>query len=376
MRIARLVLAVTAAAFVSAGVSLPVSAKEYKYGSFSPPKAGVPNMSFNRFNAEVKEKTKGAISFRLFAGGSLVGPRDTLSGIRDGIVDAGFVVPAFVVSSLPHVNMIPDLLSFAEDARQTTGAVAETLLLHCPECQADYRKMGAISLGGMGSQSYILQCAKPVHAFSDIRGMKVRVAGSASGRWVQAMGAVPVGGMPPPDIVTGMQRGQVDCAIAIPEWLSGFSIADAAKEIVTMPQGNYHGTSTMTFSLKLWDGLTRDQKQIFLHAAANALAKGTIENAYVEPKKVTEPLIKKRGIEEWPGDDAMRAAWKKFLAGEKAAAIEGAVKRGIDRAVATRVMESHLKALAKWKKIGEEVGLDGDKLADKMWQEVFSKVKL
>ena len=110
-------------------------------------------------------------------------------------------------------------------------------------------------------------------------------------------------------------------------------------------------------------------------AAANALARGTIENAFVEPRKVIDPLIEKRHIKKWPGDDAMKAAWDKFLSGEKEAAIDGAVKRGIDRAVATRVIESHLAALEKWKKIGEEVGTDGDKLAEKMWDEVYSKVK-
>jgi TRAP-type C4-dicarboxylate transport system substrate-binding protein len=376
MNLHKSIWAAAAAVALALAIGAPPSvAKEYKYGQFSPPKANVPNLSINRFNKEVSAKTNGAVSFKIFAGGSLVGPRNTLSGIRDGIVDAGFVVPAFVVSETPHVNLMPDLLSFGVDARQTAAANAETLLLDCPECEQDYAKMGAISLGGMGSNPYILQCAKPISKFQDLKGMKVRVAGSASGRWVDAMGAVPVSGMPPPDIVTGLQRGQVDCAIAIPSWLRGFSMADGVKQLVTMPQGNYHGTSTLTFSLNLWNGLTHDQKGIFLKAAANALAKGTIENAYVVPPRDVEPLIKKKHITKWPGDDDMHAAWTKFLKGEVEAAIVGAKKRGIKEDVARRILTAHHKNLEKWKNIGDKVGTDGDKFAQVMWDEIFSKVK-
>ncbi|NQV57399.1 MAG: hypothetical protein HQ503_16180 [Rhodospirillales bacterium] len=377
MRLHRLIssLAAVAAIAVLAVGAGPASAEVYKYGSFAPPKANVPNLSFKPFVKEVKKKTGGKIDFRLFAASSLVGPRNTLSGIRDRIVEGGFVVPAFVVSSLPHVNLIPDLLSFASDAKQTAGAGAETLLLGCPECLGDYAKMNTILLGGMGSNPYMLQCAKPVSNFADLTGKKIRVAGAASGRWVKAMGAVAVGGIPPPDIVVGMQRGQVDCAIAIPSWLKGFSLADGVKQLVTMPQGSYHGTAAFAFNRDFYNGLSRSEKGIFVRAAANAIAKGTIENAYILPSKDIAPLIKKKKIAKWPGDAGLKGAWGKFLSGEVEAVIAGAQKRGIKEDVARRVVETHLANLKKWKKISDEVGLDKAKYAQALWDNVFSKVK-
>ncbi|MAF48513.1 MAG: hypothetical protein CMM10_09630 [Rhodospirillaceae bacterium] len=366
--------AIAALALLAAGAG-PSAAKTYKYGSFSPPKANTPNLAIKPFFKEVKEKTNGKIQFRLFAGGSLVGPRNTLPGIRDRIVEAGFVVPAFVVSSLPHVNLIPDLLSFAEGGNQVAGAVVETMLLGCPECIEDYAKMNAIHLGGMGSMPYWLQCAKPVKKFSDLKGYKVRVAGAASGRWVKFMGGVAVGGMPPPDIVTGLQRGQVDCAIAIMSWLKGFSLADGVKQVITMPQGAYHGVASYVFNLDFWNGLTRKEKGIFIEAISKSLASATIDNTYNLPEKVVGPLMKKKKITRWPGDAAMKSAWKDFQKGEKAAVIAGAVKRGIKKETAERIVNVHLANLKKWGKMSKEIGTDKKKLAQALWDHVFSKVK-
>lgn len=375
MQTKRIALAACAAATLAwAGVATPASAKVYKWGTFTPPQSEVPRMVMKMFNDEVKAKTNGAVEFKLYTGGSLVGPRDTLSGIRDGIVDGGFIVPAFVVSSLPNQNMISDSASFVSDAVTAAGAAAQTMMLDCPECQGDFHKMGSITLGGMGLNAYIIQCGKPVNAIEDFKGLKIRVAISASGRWVQHLGAVPVGGMPPTDIVTAMQRGQIDCAVALPSWLYTFSLADSVKHIVTMPQGNAHGTSGLVFSLRLWDSLSRDQKQVLLHAAPKAIAHATIETEYVTPKTKLEPVIKKHHITEWKGDAKLRASWTEFMKGEKEATIGIAVKRGIDKAVATRVIEKHIANAAKWKKIADEVGSDEKKFADALWKEIYSKV--
>ena len=346
MQTKRIALAAFAAAILAwAGVATPVSAKVYKWGTFTPPQSEVPRMVMKMFNDEVKKKTHGAVEFQLFTGGSLVGPRDTLSGIRDGIVDGGFIVPAFVVSSLPNQNMISDSASFVSDAVTAAGAAAQTMMLDCPECQGDFHKMGSITLGGMGLNAYILQCRKPVNAIEDLKGLKIRVAISASGRWVQHLGAVPVGGMPPTDIVT-------------------------------MPQGNAHGNSELVFSLRMWDGLTREQKNIMLRAAPGAISHGTIQSTQIEPKTKIDPVIKKKGIKEWPGDAKLHAAWDDFVKGEKQACIDLAVKRGIDRAVATRIVERHIADTKKWLKIANDVGTDEDKFADALWNEIYSKVKL
>jgi len=371
----RFAILLVAASMMFASGSEIVAAKEYRYASMMPPKDAANKVAMAEFVKEVKKKTGGAIDIKVFPGGSLLGARNTLSGIRDGVVEGGFVVPAFVVSSLPHHNLVPDMLSFATDPVQALGAGNQTLLLDCPECIADSAKMNSINFGGYGAQAYWLQCSKPITKFSDLKGKKIRVAGASSGRWVKAMGAVPVSGMPPPQIVTGMQRGQIDCAMAIPGWLLAVSMKDSVKHVITLPQGTYHGLGIFTFNLAFWNGLTRDHKGIFLRAITNALASSTIVAGYNNPKTLIDPIIKNKKITKWAGDAALKSAWGKFLKAEIPAIIAGAVKRGIKKETAQRIVKVHRANLDKWAAISKEVGQDRQKLATVLWDNIYSKVK-
>lgn len=348
---------------------------ELKYATFEPPKADVPRLVVTPFAEDVAAKTKGAVTLRMFTAGSLLGARDTLPGIRDGIANVGFIVPAFVVSSLPHVNLIPDLLSFADDAKQVAGATVETLLLNCPECRQDYAKMKAVNLGTYGHNPYWLQCRQPIERIAELAGKKVRVAGATSGRWVKALGAVAVGGMPPPEIVTGMQRGLVDCAIAVPNWLRAMSLQDAVKQVITSPNGTYHGLGVFIFGQAAWKSISPDNKKLVLRAIADATARGTIQGAYFDEPKLVAGIIKSKKIRSWDGGAEFKAAWKKFLANEITEVIAGAEKRGIPKDVAERIVKTHLAALEKWKKISAEVGNDKAKFAQALWDNVYSKLK-
>lgn len=370
----RLLLPGLGALLVALSAATGASAQELTYATFEPPKADIPRLIITPFAEDVAAKTNGEVTFNVITGGSLLGAPDTLAGIRDGIADAGFVVPAFVVSSLPHVNLVPDLLSFADDAKQVAGATLETLLLNCPECQQDYAKMGAVNLGTYGHNPYWILCSSPVESIADLEGKKIRVSSAPSGRWIDALGAVAVSGMPPPEIVTGMQRGQVDCAITVPNWLRAMSLEDAVEQVITFPNGTYHGLGVFVFNKDSWDSISPENKQIVLRAIADATAAGTIQGAYFDEPALVNQIIADKGIASWDGGDEFPAAWEEFRAGEIDAVIAGAEKRGIDKEVAQRIVETHLAALEKWKKISDEVGDDKEKFAQALWDEVYSKL--
>ena len=350
------------------------AAKEFKYATFTPPKSDVPRLAVPPFAKYVTEKTNGAITWRIFAGGSLLGARATLDGIRDGIADGGFIVPTFQISALPHVNLVPDLIAFAEDPVQAAGAGNETHILDCPECVEDYAKMNAINFGSFGTSSYWLQCAKPIAGLADLSNRKIRVTGSSAGRWVSALGATPVA-IPPTEIAPAMQRGQVDCAIAIPYWLRGFSLKDSVRHIIDDPQGSFHGHGIFVFNRKMWDGLTREQKAIYLRGVAKGVANATIQGALFDEPKVVDDAVKKQHIEIKHGDAEFKAAWAKHKAGEVAAVLAGAEKRGIKKEVAERVVKAHIANLEKWMEISKKVGKDKAKFEQALWDEIYSKVK-
>ena len=352
----------------------PVIAEEFKFAAFPPPKALGVRLGVRPFAKEVAQHTDGKIQFKIFAGGSLLGARDTLTGIRDGKAEAGFVVPAFVGDALPHVNLIPGLLAFASDTKQATGAAIETLLLHCPECEQDYATMNAVYLGGAAASPYWLQCAQSLEKPVDLQGKTVRIAGAASSRWVKALGGEPRG-MPPGKIVPSMQQGNLDCAIALPGWLRSFKLQDVIRQVVTYPQGVYHGLGYFVFHRPFWEGRSSDEKRVFLKAIAKAAAASAIQGRYIEESKVVDEIIKAKGIKVSEGGPGFEQAWQEFLKGEVEAVITASAQRGIPEDVARRIVNAHVANLKKWAKISEEVGLDKEKFEQALWEHVYSKVK-
>ena len=149
--------------------AIPASAEELKLASFTPAVAPPVRLGLATFAREFDHRTDGRFQFEIVADGTLLGPRDTLMGIGEGKAHGGFVVPSFAVDALPHVNLIPGLLSFAKDAKQATGAAIETLLLDCAECQRDYSNSNAVYLGGSAAGPYWLQCAHTLENPADLR---------------------------------------------------------------------------------------------------------------------------------------------------------------------------------------------------------------
>src|SRR5690606_2931891 len=104
--------------------------------------------------------SKGDLTMKVLAGGQVVSLPNTLANLRDGTVDAGFVVPTFTRKELKHVNVIYDTEVFGTDPAAITGAANETVLLNCPDCLADFRNNRAVYLGSFGNNDKGLICRK------------------------------------------------------------------------------------------------------------------------------------------------------------------------------------------------------------------------
>lgn len=56
----------------------------------------------------IKEQTGGETEIKIYAG-SLLNFTETFTGLRDGIADSGFVVPAYHRAELPYANLLSDM---------------------------------------------------------------------------------------------------------------------------------------------------------------------------------------------------------------------------------------------------------------------------
>ena len=158
-------LAMTAAAILTGTAG--ASAKELVYGSGIPAKSDQMGVGMKTYTEDLAKASNGTLTMKVLAGGQVVSLYNTLAALRDGTIDAGFIVPTFTRKELKHVNVIYDTEIFGADPAAITGAANETLLLNCPTCMKDFRDNRSVYLASFGNNQKGLVCRKEVKTLAE-----------------------------------------------------------------------------------------------------------------------------------------------------------------------------------------------------------------
>ena len=211
-------------------------ARELTFGSWTPPRDAFNTKTLPAVFEQIKQDTKGSITWKLIAGGALLDARGTVPGVKDGLADAGLGIAPYVPNLLPATNLIFSTQVWGGDVVAATGAAVETAILHCQECLDEHKAQNALPLGGFTASAYVPMCRDNVKSLADLKGRKVRA--SAGGvALMEALGAVPVA-MDPGSATTALQRGTIDCVHGDPQWLEGFGYMDVTKSVLMHPHGD------------------------------------------------------------------------------------------------------------------------------------------
>lgn len=361
--------------FALAGVALAlqsasVAAEEITYNTFMPPLATETTQAQDFFT-ELSEATGGKLGGNVFVGGQMLGGQATLGGIRDGVVDAGFIVPTLNSSEIPHVAMLPELLPFASNFWAASGATNETMMLDCAECIEDLDRQNTVWLGGHAASPWYLMCSSPVREFGDLAGKKIRVTGGFATRMIDALGGVAVS-MPASDVGPALQQGQVDCAVGNLAWLDTLGLIDSVKGIVDQPIGSYHGLGEFIFNKDALSRLGDAERQTMMSLIPKRIAQ--ITETYAQQEAAARKAAEEKGITFWKPDEAFNSAMEKFRSGELDAVAKDIVSQGGSQN-AREIVQSHIDNLEKWNGLVEGVEGDPEAFAALLEKEVFSKVK-
>ena len=88
---------VLAAGLIAAGNA---AALELKASHYLPPKHPIV-ISYQAFAKALEKESNGDVKVRIFGGGSLLGAKATVDGVRDGVADIGFVVNTYYPAQFP-----------------------------------------------------------------------------------------------------------------------------------------------------------------------------------------------------------------------------------------------------------------------------------
>lgn len=298
----------------------------------------------------------------------------TLGQMKDalltGLVDVGNLLPLYFPAELPNFALAGELSLSGTDPHAMGAALTE-YTVNCESCQSEMSKFGVVYLGSGSSDPYVLLTTKPVASADDVKGLRLRSGGSPFSRWAENFGAVPVA-IGVGDTFEAMSQGTIDGSMASIGDLLSFRLVELTKQVTAVPLGTYFSTSNFATAKNTWASLSADERTALLKAANRANADFTNRWGYEFPK-IAEKAAQDAGITFAEADPAFAKAAEDFAVADRDTAAKISAERFGMTDAADRVAE-FIKLVDKWQKISEEVDHDPAAMADRVWDEVWSKV--
>lgn len=325
---------------------------------------------FDAYIDAVEKESDGAIKFEPYPGGSLLSLKATLTGIRDGIADAGTYIMAYWPSEFPHGKLIADLALMSKSAPGTAGAVAEFFLLKCGECQREFKQNKMVFIAPFSTPPYRLISNEKITHVEDLKGKKIRVGGSVWARWAEKFGAIPVS-IPGVESYEAMSQGQINATIASGAYLKSLSMWEVADNMTMVDLGTFHSAADVGFGLSQWSGYSEDVRRILLMNGPVAMTEATVK--YVEDDLEAEKEAPKHDVSlNQPADDLSSATRQFIEADLKHIQTEAEEEFGVENA--GEKIRIYQDLLAKWNDLTAPIGLDRDKLTELYRREIYEKL--
>lgn len=268
MQLAHLRAATVAGAFLCAGAAQAVT--ELNASTWFPEGHPYVKQGYRQLAERVAKASNGDLKINVFAGGSLLPANAHLSGLRDGVADITYHAGTYTPSDLPEDNVLSMLsITMKDDAMAVTFAVTD-FYANDPEMKALWNKQKIVFLGGYSTAGYNLLCNKPVEKLADLKGLKLRSPGPVQSDWMRTVGATPVN-VPSTEMFTGLDKGQLDCAVIVASELKARSIWDVAKFANMANLGPFYSGWMHAMNGATWRKLTPAHRRIVLDAIPDAL---------------------------------------------------------------------------------------------------------
>ena len=353
-----------------ATVGLGAAADTYQASTWLEPSHILTKDAYVPYLAEIKAATEDGIDFELYTSGALVPAQTTLSGVGDGVAQLGLVAAAYTPSELPLSGMINDLAFTATDSLATALAFTEIAMTN-QRFIDEYGQHGTVVLGAYSTPTYLFACMSDITSTDNIRGKKIRTAGTAQNEWISSLGAVPVS-VPSTDIYSGLERGSIDCTLGDATNLeNGPKFGEVTRTVTLLDQGTSLGM-TYVYNKSFWNEIGPEARRKILDLTARGVALTQI--SYEAAVQDSLEKTRARGTAFNEPDQSLVDA----LAAFRAKVIETYPQRTqSDRGIAdpTDVAQDYLALEEKWKGLLDGVDRnDVDAVTALVASEIYSKI--
>ena len=234
--------------------------------------------------------------------------------MKAGLVDIGDVLPTYVAGDVPMVEAV-DLPGLFPDFETSVKAH----IAFMPVLKKYEDKLGGVVLGGYLWPHQVIFSRKPVRGPADLKGLKVRVYGTAQTEFSRALGLEPVS-IAFAEVYTGLERGTVDSGFTGTYSGWGLKWFEVSKHLVDVNHGPVMGTFTV--SKRTWDKLTPELRELLTKLGQEFSEKGWEVGRFTTREGIERN--KEKGMEWVPTSPAMAAAVKEAV---KNTVVPGWIKR-------------------------------------------------
>ncbi|MFK7755001.1 MAG: TRAP transporter substrate-binding protein [Sedimentitalea sp.] len=240
--------------------AVAAEAKELRL-SMAPPPNSPWGAVAQKFVEKVDELSGGELTIKAFMGSKLGGEQDVIKQIARGRIDMGVMSNTAVSLAVPTFGLLASPYAF--DTPEQLDCVADNHLLDTFGAEFDAAGLKTLSWMEVGYQ--VLYTKEAVRVPSDLSGVKIRTAPSATDtKFMQQAGATAVP-LSPKDTIPALKTGQVDGSTQ----LSVFGIVVGYPAIapnITLTR-HQHQVGGIVISTKTWNDLNA-QEQGWLNEAA------------------------------------------------------------------------------------------------------------
>lgn len=161
-------------------------------------------------------------------GGTLYKFTETLSAVKDGLADVGYVGTVWEADKMP-LSGVTYYTPFASGSMKVQARAVEHLVRGNKAVAAEWERNNLVYLAPIVVENYDLWTSFAVSKVDDLKGRKLMAPGTAA-RWLQGTGAVAVdGGLP--SFYTNLQTGVADGAVSLHTAMMGLKMYEVAKNV-------------------------------------------------------------------------------------------------------------------------------------------------
>lgn len=313
-------------------VAMPSYAKpiELKFAYHTGPTQPLAVNGLNVWAKNVEKATGGRVKVITYPAQTLCKGKDTYEAVKTGIADIGFAYIGLFPGRFPVTEVISQPCTgqyapFGKSAQIASRVIMETYYKF-PQMQAEYAAVKLLQINSHES-AFVATGKKPIRKLEDLKGTKLRIAGSYTTEFMKAVGAVPIL-MSPAAQYENMQKGVIDGYAYTWEGFMGRRMYEVTRYLTDAKW--YVAPFFTIMNLRKWNSLPADiQKAIDSVSGTEAAvlfskAMDSMEGPAREKcKELGIEIIELSPREKARWQEAAKPVWDKWLADMKAKGVPG-----------------------------------------------------